>query len=97
MPKFQKPITRPLGHPEPKNFVFPSFTLGDTSTPKMSKIGEIRVLSYLHLSWNAPERSNKERIPEFLGNVVNRSRRNRITAAVCGSIADPHTAVVILI
>ena len=65
-PKFQKPITRPLGHPEPKNFVFPSFTLGDTSTPKMSKIGEIRVLSYLHLSWNAPKRRNGRRRIQLL-------------------------------
>ena len=53
-PNFQMPITCPLGDLEPKNFVFPSFSIGGTSTPKMIKIGEIRVLSYLHLPWNAP-------------------------------------------
>ena len=53
-PKFEKPITPPLGVLEPKKFGFPSFSLGGTSTPKMIKIGEIRVLSYFDLSWNEP-------------------------------------------
>jgi hypothetical protein len=52
MPKFEMPITPPLGVLEQKNFGFPSFSIGGTFTPKMIKIGEIRVLSYLHLSWN---------------------------------------------
>ena len=51
---FEKPITPPLGVLEPKNFGFPSFSPGGTSMPKMIKIGEIRVLSYLRLPWNAP-------------------------------------------
>ena len=51
-PKFEMPITPPLGVLEQKNFGFPSFSIGGTFTPKMIKIGEIGVLSYLHLSWN---------------------------------------------
>ena len=53
-PKFEMPITPPLGVLEQKKFGFPSFSIGGTSTPKMIKIGEIGVLSYLHLSWNEP-------------------------------------------
>ena len=48
------PITPPLGVLEPKNFGFPSFSPGDTSMPKMIKIGEIRVLIYFDLPWNEP-------------------------------------------
>ena len=54
MKKIEMPITAPLGVQEQKNFGFPSFSLGGTSTPKMIKIGELGVLSYLHLPWNAP-------------------------------------------
>ena len=53
-PKFEMPITPPLGVLEQKNFGFPSFSIGGTFTPKMIKIGEIRVLSYFDLSWNEP-------------------------------------------
>ena len=49
------PITPPLGVLEQKNFGFPSFSIGGTFTPKMIKIGEIRVLSYFDLSWNEPK------------------------------------------
>ena len=48
----------PLGVLEQKNFGFPSFSIGGTFTPKMIKIGEIRVLSYLDLSWNEPKVEN---------------------------------------
>ena len=54
MQKFEMPITAPLGVREQKNFGFPSFSLGGTSTPKMIKIGELVVLSYLDLPWNEP-------------------------------------------
>ena len=54
-PKFEMPITPPLGVLEQKNFGFPSFSIGGTFTPKMIKIGEIRVLSYFDLSWNEPK------------------------------------------
>ena len=47
---FEKPITPPLGVLEPKNFGFPSFSLGGTSTPKMIKFGEIRVLIHFDLT-----------------------------------------------
>ena len=55
MQKFEMPITAPLGVREQKNFGFPSFSLGGTSTPKMIKIGELVVLSYLDLPWNEPK------------------------------------------
>ena len=45
-------VSRGLGVLEPKNLGFPSFSPGGTSMPKMIKMGEIRVLSYFHLSWN---------------------------------------------
>ena len=54
MQKFEMPITDLLGVREQKNFGFPSFSLGGTSTPKMIKIGELVVLSYLDLPWNEP-------------------------------------------
>ena len=54
MQKFEMPITAPLGVREQNNFGFPSFSLGGTSTPKMIKIGEIRVLIYFDLTWNEP-------------------------------------------
>ena len=60
MQKFEMPITAPLGVLEQKNFGFTSFSLGGTSTPKMIKIGEMRVSSYLRLSWNAPTPHFKE-------------------------------------
>ena len=41
MAKFETPITLPLGVLEQKDFGFPSFSIGDTSTPKMIKIDEI--------------------------------------------------------
>ena len=41
MAKFEMPITLPLGVLEQKDFGFPSFSIGDTSTPKMIKIDEI--------------------------------------------------------
>ena len=53
MQKFEMPITAPLGVLEQKKFGFTSFSLGGTSTPKMIKIGEMRVFSYLRPSWNA--------------------------------------------
>ena len=52
--KFWKAHNTPLGVLEPKNFGFPSFSPGSTSMPKMIQIGEVRVLSYFHLSWNEP-------------------------------------------
>ena len=55
MQKFEMPITAPLGVREQKNFGFPSFSLGGTTTPKMIKIGELAVLSYLDLPWNEPQ------------------------------------------
>ena len=55
MQKFEMPITAPLGVREQKNFGFPSFSLGGTSTPKMIKIGELGVLSYLDLPWSEPK------------------------------------------
>ena len=55
-PKFEMPITPPLGVLEQKNFGFPSFSIGGTFTPKMIKIGEIGVLSYFNLSWNEPDK-----------------------------------------
>jgi len=54
MQKFEMPITALLGVREQKNFGFPSFSLGGTSTPKMIKIGELVVLSYFDLPWNEP-------------------------------------------
>ena len=41
MAKFETPITLPLGVLEQKDFGFPSFSIGDTSTPKIIKIDEI--------------------------------------------------------
>ena len=51
--KFETPITPPRG-PREKQFWVSKFLHRGTSTPKMIKIGEIRVLSYLYLSWNEP-------------------------------------------
>ena len=41
MTKFKTPTTLPLGVLEQKDFGFPSFSIGDTSTPKMIKIDKI--------------------------------------------------------
>ena len=51
MAKFETPITLPLGVLEQKDFGFPSFSIGDTSTPKMIKIDEIIFFSVKRHFW----------------------------------------------
>ena len=90
------PITPPLGVLEQKNFGFPSFSIGGTFTPKMIKIGEIRVLSYFDLSWNEPYVKvdvdiRKEYCPEFpskIGDNVSDKVRRWLLSEIGGKVRD---------